>query len=297
MYAWSTHCSAHGENLVIIISTRMMFAARVLNGCERVLAAAARACLYTSAALTPLEEMREGVVATWNDFIADERDISHGLAWWERNVADRYLRAGDRVLVVGCGSGRDVFAFVERGCVVTGVDPAERALRRARDYLDRQGRSALLEREFFEDWRCDLVFDVVWFSWFTYGYVPDSRRRVEMLKKAARNVSPGGVVVISYPTNPPRNRAAAVARFAQRLWKRDWVLEEGDVIGRVQGTGLFTYEHRFTRPEIEKETRAAGFYPVLFAEPIVVLKPGAANDAMSARIRLDSRVDSLTVRP
>ena len=270
---------------------------RLLNGCERVLAAAARACLYTSAALTPLEEMRDGVVASWNDFIADEREIGHGLAWWERNIADQYLKAGDRVLVVGCGSGRDVSAFVERGCVVTGIDPAERALTRAREYLKRHGRSAELERAFFEDWRCDLVFDVVWFSWFAYGYVPDSRRRVEMLKKAARNVSPGGVLVLSYPTNPPRNRAAAVARFAQRIWRSDWVLEEGDVIGRVQGTGLFTYEHRFTRTEIEKDTGAAGFYPVLFADPIVVLKAGAANDATNARTRRDSRVDSLTARP
>ena len=275
----------------------MTCASRVLNGCERALAAAARACLYTSAALTPLEKMREGVIATWNDFIADERDIGNGLAWWERAVADQYLKAGDRVLVVGCGSGRDVSAFVERGCVVTGIDPAERALTRAREYLNRHGGSAELERGFFEDWRCDRVFDVVWFSWFAYGYVPDSRRRVEMLKKAARNVSPGGVVVISCQTNRPRNRAAAVARCAQRLWKSDWVLEEGDVIGRVQGTGLFTYEHRFTRAEIEKETGAAGFYPVLFAEPIVVLEAGAASDTTSARTPRDSRVDSLTARP
>jgi SAM-dependent methyltransferase len=216
--------------------------------------------------------MRDGVSAGWSDFTADEHDISTGLAWWERNVADQYVKSGDRILVVGCGSGREVVAFVECGCIVTGIDPAERALTRARDYLKKRGGDAVLECGYFEDWTGDQVFDVVWFSWFTYGYVPDSRRRVKMLKQTARNVSPNGCVVISYPTDPPSNRAASLARFAQRLWRSDWTLEEGDVIGRVEGTGLLNYEHRFTRAQIDEETRAAGFRPVLSANAIVVLR-------------------------
>jgi SAM-dependent methyltransferase len=165
-----------------------------------------------------------------------------------------------------------VVAFLERGCVVTGIDPAERAISRARDYLNKHGGDAVLECGFFEDWNREQVFDVLWFSWFVYGYVPDSKRRIQMLKQAARNISPNGIVVVSFPTDPPHSRAAAFGRFAQRLWRNDWTLEEGDVIGRVDGTSLLTYEHRFTRAQIEQETRAAGFYPVLFDDPIVVLK-------------------------
>jgi SAM-dependent methyltransferase len=222
--------------------------------------------------MTPLARMREGVSPAWNDFIADEREIGGGLAWWESTVADEYVKPGDRILVIGCGSGRDVVAFLGRGCVVSGIDPAEGALSRARAYLKKHGGEATLECGFFEDWNREQVFDVVWFSWFVYGYVPDSKRRIQMLKQASRNVSPDGCVVVSYPTNPPRSRAAALARFAQRLWRSDWTLEEGDVIGRAAGTSLLTYEHRFTRAQIEQETRAAGFHPVLFADPIVVLR-------------------------
>lgn len=250
----------------------MAFLSRAFNGCGRLLESASRFCLYTSAALMPLAQMREGVSPAWNDFVADEREIGGGLAWWESRVADEYVKLGDRILVIGCGSGRDVVAFLERGCVVTGIDPAEGALSRARAYLKKHGGEATLECGFFEDWNREQVFDVVWFSWFVYGYVPDSKRRIQMLKQASRNVSPDGCVVVSYPTNPPRSRAAALARFAQRLWRSDWTLEEGDVIGRAAGTGLLTYEHRFTRAQIEQETRAAGFRPVLFADPIVVLR-------------------------
>lgn len=265
-------CQRRSRELAIIMTIPMALLSRAFNRCGRLLESASRLCLYTSAALTPLAGMREGVRATWNDFNAEAHDIRGGLASWESTVADQYVKPGDRILLVGCGSGRDMVAFLERGCVVTGIDPAERAVTRARDYLNKHGGNAALECGFFEDWKRDLVFDVVWFSWFTYGYVPDSKRRIQMLKQAARNVSRDGCAVISYPTDPPRSRAAALARFAQRLSRSDWALEEGDVIGRVQGTGLLTYEHRFTRAEIEQETRAAGLHPVLFADPIVVLK-------------------------
>jgi len=60
---------------------------------------------------------------------------------------------------------------------------------------------------------------------------------------------------------------------------------------------LFSYEHRFTREEIERETRAAGFYAELFAEPIVVLKAAAASDAIHERTLDDSRVASVNVTP
>ena len=245
---------------------------RSLNRCGRLLESASRVCLYLDAALTPLARMREGVSAGWNDFAAHDHDIRVGFIWWERTVADQYVKPGDRILVIGCGSGRDVVSFLERGCVVTGIDPAERALIRARDYLNKHGGDAALEWGFFEDWNREQLFDVLWFSWFVYGYVLDSKRRIQMLKQAARNVSPNGCVVISYPTDPPHSRAAAIARFIQRLWRNDWTLEEGDVIGRVAGTSLLTYEHRFTRAQIEQETRAAGFHPVLFADQIVVLR-------------------------
>jgi SAM-dependent methyltransferase len=266
-------CQDTVVGLATIMTIPMGLLSRAFNGCGRLLESASRFCLYTTAALTPLATMREGVSPAWNEFAADEHDIRVGLIWWERVVADQYVKRGDRVLVIGCGSGRDVVAFLERGCVVTGIDPAEGALTRARNYLKKRGWDATLECGFFEDWHAEQEFDVVWFSWFVYGYVLDSKRRIQMLKQAARNVSPNGFLVLSYPTNPPRSRAAALVRFTQRVWRNDWALEDGDVIGRVAGSGVLTYEHRFTRAQIEQETRAAGFHPVLVAEPpIVVLR-------------------------
>lgn len=150
---------------------------RVLYLCERVLEGAARFCLYTRVALTPLPQLRQGFSEAWNDFLPDQRDIGSGLAAWEQPIADRYVKPHDWMLVIGCGSGRDLVWFVERGCVVAGVDQAPRALARAADYLKARSLGATLNCAFFEDWACSEVFDVVWFSWFVYGYVPDSRRR------------------------------------------------------------------------------------------------------------------------
>ena len=118
-----------------------------------------------------------------------------------------------------------------------------------------------------------------------------------MLARAAQHVSSDGVVVLSYPTNPPRSRAAALARLTPRLAQTGWRLEEGDVIQRVQGTGLLSYEHRFTREEVEKEVRAAGFYVEYLTEPIAVLKAAAAHDRSHARTTRNTRATSVASRP
>ena len=228
--------------------------------------------LYAAGALTPLEDLREGVRRHWTPFEAP--DETPGLFSWELPVVDQFISRGQRVLIVGCGSGRDVLPFLERGCVVTGVDPAEQALDRGRRRFAELGYSPTLDCAFFEDWERDAVFEVCWFSWFSYGLIPGSRRRIDVLRKAARHLAPGGRVVISYVNERVVSRAAALGRrIGNLLRRREWGLEEGDVIVRVPGTYVLTYEHRFTRDEIEAEARAAALQPVYFTDQIVVLMP------------------------
>jgi hypothetical protein len=80
--------------------------------------------------------------------------------------------------------------------------------------------------------------------------------------------------VIAYVNERIVSRAATLGRrIPNLLRRREWGLEEGDVIIRVPGTHVLTYEHRFTRDEIEAEARAAALQPVYFTDQIVVLMP------------------------
>ena len=142
--------------------------------------------LYAAVAMTPLNDMREGVRQHWANW---EGDVEFGTTPlpWERDLLDQFVSEGqgERVLIVGCGSCRDAIPLLQRGCMVTGVDPVEQALERGRRRLAQLGYAPTLDCAFFEDWERDAVFDVCWFSWFVYSYMRDSRRRIEALRKAA----------------------------------------------------------------------------------------------------------------
>ena len=88
-----------------------------------------------------------------------------------------------------------------------------------------------------------------------------------------------------------------LAQLTQRFARSGWRLEEGDVIQRVQASGLMSYEHRFTREEIENEARAAGFYTEYLTEPIAVLKVAAAHAGSQPRTARDARTTSVASRP
>ena len=46
----------------------------------------------------------------------------------EFNVISKNIKRGDKVLDVGCGSGRHTFFLLEKGCNVTGVDISPKML-------------------------------------------------------------------------------------------------------------------------------------------------------------------------
>ncbi len=212
-----------------------------------------------------------------------------GLMDWERDIVERFIAPDARVLIVGAGSGRDVIPLVERGCEVTGVDPASKALNVARRALrDRQLTATLIDG-YFEDVDLTGPFDVVVFSYFSYSYIPQSRRRVHALRKAASLSTSGGRIVVSYPRLPPPHPALIrIGRATAALFRRDWRLEPGDHIS-VHGGALRGFAHSFAEGEIERETAAAGLEIVSHVrhpDPVAVLRapftaPAAATSASS----------------
>src|SRR3982751_5640264 len=116
-----------------------------------------RTTWYLAAGTRRLAEMRADHRRAWDAYYERHSVHESGLLSWEEDCLGRFATPGARVLVVGCGSGRDLMALVERGCEVTGMDPsgtglevADRLLRADRGvFRGHTDRAAVRRRHLF----------------------------------------------------------------------------------------------------------------------------------------------------
>ncbi len=226
---------------------------------------AARLSHYLAVATLDRAEMRENIEHSWQDFYDIGAPLDAPLLPWEEEAADRFVPSGSHVLLVGCGSGRDVLGFLQRGCEVTGIDPAPSAIRIARQMiLERQLRATLIEG-FFEDATLAGPCEAVIFSYYCYAYIPESRRRIEALKKAAALLTPGGHILVSHASHTVRPRMFDIrlAQLIAALCGTDWRLEAGDVVWENRrARRAYSYCRAFAAGELEQEVAAADLVPV-----------------------------------
>src|SRR5207245_10964267 len=88
-----------------------------------------------------LHDLRGAIANAWEEFGRSEELIRSGLMPWERALYDRFLKVKDRILVVGCGTGRDLIALLKLGYRVEGLDVGPRAIALARRILETAGLS------------------------------------------------------------------------------------------------------------------------------------------------------------
>lgn len=220
---------------------------------------ASRGLLHVGAGLLRLDELRALIAQRWQDFGTTEYQVLSGLFTWEREFYDRFLRRGNRLLVVGCGAGRDLIALLRAGYRAEGLEVAPAAAAIARQMLARQGLHAEVRVGRVEDARLDGRYDAIIFSWFCYSYIPARATRVAALTRLHAHLEPGGCVLISYvpAVGRPRRLPVDLMRLAGRVSRSDWSPQATDTV-QSGGAGLH-FEHLFEAEEIAAEATEAGF--------------------------------------
>jgi SAM-dependent methyltransferase len=79
------------------------------------------------------------IAQAWEDFGQTESHVLSGLMPWEHEFYSRFLKPQDDILIVGCGSGRDLIALRRAGHRVVGLEVAPRAAAVARAMLKKHG--------------------------------------------------------------------------------------------------------------------------------------------------------------
>jgi SAM-dependent methyltransferase len=213
---------------------------------------------------------------------AFEQHAASGLYESEIELLDAgHLRAGDSLLDIGCGIGREAFGFAERGLRVTAIDPVPEMIARAEQLT--RGRDVRFVVMSIASLRFEpSTFDAVYVSSDVYQKTPGRTNRVSALSALRAVVRPGGTIVFAASVavrRSPRVRWLVEApRSALRRWFESAVAEPGDAFYR-DGNGPPVYHHVFhDEAEILDEVRDAGLLPVArFGSFFVTHAPGGPD--------------------
>ncbi|PYM96844.1 MAG: hypothetical protein DME08_12605 [Candidatus Rokuibacteriota bacterium] len=172
---------------------------------------------------------------------------------------ERFLERTDKILLVGCGTGRDLIALLQCGHRVDGVDLVREAVVRARQRLAEHKFEGSVWVGDIETIELVERYDVFVFSWFCYAYIPESARRVRILKRLAEHLAPEGRILISYVPTDKARRAIRVARLVARLTRSDWRPELGDSVAATgDSMSSVSFQHFFRTGDADAEAAAAG---------------------------------------
>lgn len=124
----------------------------------------------------------------------------------------RFMKQGDRVLFVGCGSGVDVLAAVRLGCDVTAVDTSSKMIAKLRHRLERKSLSATLVCDRYQNIDSG-PFDVVCSNFFMNCFPHETMET--MLREQTALVQDGGKMMIADVAPPAGN---VFSRTANRVY-------------------------------------------------------------------------------
>ena len=193
-----------------------------------------------------------------------------GLFPWERQLVEDHLGGRGRVVVVGCGGGREVLALLAEGFDAQGYEPHPDLVEYARGLVARRGHPDRVHgcpRDRFPTAvrECEAV--VV--GWGALSLIPGSDTRVRFLSEARERLPEGGPLVLSF--------------FDTAQWSRElrWTARLANGLRRLRGAGPVelgdtlapNLAHVFTRQSLTAELEAAGLELAFYGSV------GAADEA------------------
>ena len=160
------------------------------RGCE-LFRRASSACGYAAAGLLRGQDLQTAMRIQFRDFGASPDEVDEGLNPVRAPRLHQWLRPSGRVLLVGCGAGRDLIGLHRLGYHVTGLEQAPDAAENARQHLERVGLTASVHAGSIESAELEHEYDAIVFASSCYSNMRGSALRIATLARLRSHMSPG----------------------------------------------------------------------------------------------------------
>ena len=121
-------------------------------------------------------------------FVSSTKDVEFNKM---QNMLLKYLKKGDYILDLGCGSGRDSKAFLEKGFKVVSVDGSEKLCNIASSYI---GQEVIFTT--FQNIKSDIKFNGIW-ACASLLHLPYKDLK-EVIKNLRNNLKEEGYFYLSF---------------------------------------------------------------------------------------------------
>jgi SAM-dependent methyltransferase len=181
------------------------------------------------------------------------------LEQWEADVFIRHGAGSRRMLVLGCGTGRESIALAKLGHVVVGLDINRDALLTAANAARRlQVSGWFIQGDFLAMPVGARLFDCLLLSGIMYSSVPGRGNRLAWLRSLRAHLRPGGCIVLNFlvdrwPSSRSRRLVIAVNRLVAALPGANRTYQPGDTCAQ----GHFLHAFR-DEGELRQELLDAG---------------------------------------
>lgn len=200
-----------------------------------------------------LELTKKAYSSLWAlKLFGDKNYISFGFSENEKKIYDRYANKRGKVLVIGCGAGREAIQFAKLGHEVEGIDYIPDLITLAKNWAERLNLGIKYEmQDIIEYLPAPDFFEYIVFSIFLT--IPTSELRLKVLKKLYHSLKSNGLLFIYFCDLRDKNLILKNKFLGHPLKIFNPFYENGDYFYHS------TFKHDFKIEELEKEIKKAGF--------------------------------------
>lgn len=194
--------------------------------------------------------------SVWDKYQSHDHNRS-GFFAWETQIIEQYFQNCQHLLIGSVGGGREALTLAKQNYTVDAFECSPHLLAQCQQLLQQENLSA---QTFLappnEVPQLNKIYDGAIMGWGGYIHIPGRERRIKLLEQYHSCLKPQAPLLLSFfmrdPTTPQQRLTYQVARLVGIINRRSHRVELGDVLPN-------TFDHCFTRAEIESELAAAGF--------------------------------------